>query len=73
MYSTHTERGTRPTHFELTKPIRARDQDIDTYVEQRIHLNEKLSHHCLNDGKLEEQIRRKVVEKAAGMHIVYQG
>ena len=44
--------------------IRARDKDID---EQRIHFNENLSPHCLKDQKLEEKIRKTVVEKAAGM------
>jgi hypothetical protein len=47
--------------------IRARDEDIDEYVKERIHLNENLSHHCLKDQSLEETIRKTVVTKAGGM------
>jgi hypothetical protein len=47
--------------------IRARDEDIDKYVEERIHLNENLTHHCRKSGSLEEKIRKTVVTKAAGM------
>jgi len=47
--------------------IRARGEDIDKYVEQRIHFNENLSRHCLKDQKLEEEIRKTIVDKAAGM------
>ena len=48
-------------------PIRARDEDIDKYTEERIHLNENLSRHCLRSEGLEETIRQTVVSKAGGM------
>ena len=47
--------------------IRARDEDIDKYTEERIHLNENLSRHCLRSEGLEETIRQTVVSKAGGM------
>jgi len=48
-------------------PIRARDEDIDKYTKERIHLNENLSRHCLRSEGLEETIRQTVVSKAGGM------
>jgi len=47
--------------------IRARDEDIDKYTEERIHLNENLHHHCLRDQNGEETIRKTVISKAGGM------
>ena len=47
--------------------IRARDEDIDKYTEERLHLNENLHRHCLRSEGLEETIRQTVVSKAGGM------
>jgi hypothetical protein len=47
--------------------IRARDEDIDEYTKERIHLSENLKHRCLRDQNLEESIRRTVVRMAGGM------
>jgi hypothetical protein len=47
--------------------IRARDEDINKYARERIHLNENLNRHCLRDQNLKETIRKTVASKAGGM------
>jgi hypothetical protein len=49
-------------------PIRARNEDIEKYVEGRI-INENLTRHCLNTDCLKEKIQRTVVNKAGGMSV----
>jgi hypothetical protein len=47
--------------------IKARDADIEKYIEAQIGLNEKLMKHTRQDQELRHVIRNTLINKAKGM------